>query len=102
MPSCHHVNMPLCYHVIMPPCRSSPFLQLGSLEYMAPERLLQAHVYDSKSDVYSLGLMLMELFVGRPLMPGGVADSMEMVREGGGVVGAQLRYCVYFRVAKCC
>jgi serine/threonine-protein kinase len=43
---------------------------VGTPHYIAPERLL-AEPSDARSDVYSLGVMLFEVFSGRPPFPGG-------------------------------
>lgn len=39
---------------------------LGTLRYMAPERLTSATSVDTRSDLYSLGVTLYELIAGRP------------------------------------
>ncbi|MGL4514754.1 MAG: serine/threonine-protein kinase [Lacipirellulaceae bacterium] len=39
---------------------------VGTLHYMAPERFTSASVADARSDLYSLGVTLYELLVGRP------------------------------------
>ncbi len=40
---------------------------LGSLGYMAPEQLMDAHRVDARADVYSVGMILLEMLGGHPL-----------------------------------
>lgn len=47
---------------------------MGTLRYMAPERLLGSH--DTRSDIYSLGITLYELLTLKPAFAAGNADSM--------------------------
>jgi serine/threonine protein kinase len=48
--------------------------QVGTMAYMAPERIL-GHEYDDRSEVWSCGVMLLELALGQhPLLSAGCAD----------------------------
>jgi len=46
------------------PTRSG--VQVGSLEYMAPEQMLDASAVDERADIYAFGCVLYELCAGRP------------------------------------
>ena len=56
----------------------------GSPAYMAPE-VLKSQVYNSKADIYSLGIMLWELWYGERAFSRSVslADFFTMVDNGG-------------------
>ena len=56
----------------------------GSPAYMAPE-VLKSQVYNSKADIYSLGVMLWELWYGERAFSRSVllADFFRMVDNGG-------------------
>ena len=41
-------------------------VQVGSLEYIAPEQLLDAASVDTRADIYAFGCVLYELYAGRP------------------------------------
>jgi serine/threonine protein kinase len=58
--------------------RTGPGVLLGTLSYMAPEQALTLDV-DSRSDLYSVGVILYELLTERPLLP--PASASETIRR---------------------
>lgn len=60
---------------------------LGSLPYASPEQMIDAATVDGRSDIYSVGVMLIELLTGRPetanfrktlaSLPRGMIDAIE-------------------------
>jgi eukaryotic-like serine/threonine-protein kinase len=49
---------------------TTPGMILGTLRYMSPEQV-RAQVVDARSDIFSLGVVLYEMIVGKPLFAGG-------------------------------
>ncbi|CAM0871637.1 unnamed protein product [Alopecurus aequalis] len=46
-----------------------PYAQAGTLDYMAPEMLLQKQDYDAQVDTWSLGCVMGEMLTGKTLFP---------------------------------
>jgi len=53
------------------PMVTEPGLLIGTLNYVAPERLTGSGRADPRSDLYSLGVVMWELFTGQHLVPSG-------------------------------
>ncbi len=53
----------------------------GKLSYMSPEQILRQKV-DHRSDIFSLGVVLYEITVGRRLFKGPAADVVKKLTEG--------------------
>ena len=53
-----------------------------TLWYRAPELLLGETKYSSKIDIWSVGCVLAEMMIGRPLFPGGKeAEQMQKIYQ---------------------
>jgi dual specificity protein kinase YAK1 len=50
--------------------KNFPFTYIQSRYYRAPEVLLETEMLSNKIDVWSVGCILAELFLGIPLFPG--------------------------------
>jgi len=59
--------------------------KIGSPAYMAPEQFTGAKV-SPRSDIYSLGLVLYEIFTGAPAVQADSTDEIEQLQTGGGPV----------------
>ena len=54
----------------------------GTVQYAAPE-IINSQAYDSRSDIYSLGLILFEMVYLKPAYPSGsMPEAVEMARKG--------------------
>ena len=43
---------------------------VGTRWYRAPELILEAKTYDSSIDIFAIGCIMAELYLGRPIFPG--------------------------------
>ncbi len=69
-----------------PMTETAPGLLLGAPLYMSPEQAAHEHVVDTRSDVYSLGVMLHELLCGRTPI-----DPAELRTKSSGAVAEHVR-----------
>ena len=61
----------------------------GTLQYMSPERI-RGEFVDARSDLYSIGCILYELVVGRPVFSGNAAGLIARHLQGQPVLPSQL------------
>ena len=82
----HQMNVKLCdFGWCVPLSEDSPYrrMRAGTYAYMSPESL-EGRLQDEKSDVWALGILLYELFVGKEPYPGGggQAEQLALVSAG--------------------
>src|SRR5262249_2539610 len=56
-------------------------VMLGTVDYVAPEQVLDSHSVDIRADIYSLGATLYFLLVGHPLFPHGKKPEKRLWHE---------------------
>ena len=62
--------------------RTLPGELKGKLGYMSPEQVIGASI-DARSDLFTLGIVLTEMLIGRPLFPGrNELDILSRIRDG--------------------
>lgn len=49
---------------------------IGTIDYMAPEQILEARAVDHRADIYALGVIVYEMFTGEKLFKGGPGQVM--------------------------
>ena len=74
----------------MPPSSESAlrtFNNMGTLVYMAPERFLRGYTSSSRSDIFSLGMMYLEMLTGKHPFQSGV-NPVETLLSGRYIIDA--------------
>lgn len=73
-----------------------PYTQAGTMDYMAPEMLLQKPDYDAQVDTWSLGCVMAEMLTGKTLFPG--QEDEDDDQDEDEFIDEMVQLCSIFRV----